>query len=150
MTEKTPKHYIIHESILPESILKTARVKEMLASGEAGNITEAVEKMGIARSTFYKYKDGIFSFFNADNLEIINISMTVKHKPGVLSSVLNCIAGFKGNILTISQNLPLHGMAYVTISLSVEEMNESLETLLFSLQDLPGVKAVDLVGKSSL
>lgn len=142
------KYYMVREDILPESIRKTAMAKEMLARGEAENILDAVDKLGIARSTYYKYKDGVFSFFNAENMEIINISLMLTHKSGVLSGVLNCIASLGANVLTINQNLPLHGVAYVTLSLSIEDMNVTVEVLLAKLAELNGVQQVQLVGKS--
>lgn len=147
MTEEK-KFYIVREDILPESILKTALAKDMLSKGEAENILDAVDKLGMARSTFYKYKDGIFSFFNADNLNIINISLLLKNKPGVLSLVLNSIAEMRGNILTINQNLPLHGVALVTISVSLEGMLVSPDYFIKTLRYLEGVVNVEIVGKT--
>jgi chorismate mutase len=148
MAELEKKIYLVREDILPESILKTALVKEMLANGEAQGVSDAVDKAGIARSTFYKYKDGVFPFLNADNAKIINISLLLKHISGILSGVINCIASFKGNILTINQNLPIHGVAYVTISLSIEEMTVSLDELLIRLGELNGVQKAEIISKS--
>ncbi|QGT99830.1 hypothetical protein SYNTR_1237 [Candidatus Syntrophocurvum alkaliphilum] len=148
MTEKEKKFYIVREDILPESILKTAIAKEMLANGDANNIIEAVDKLSMARSTFYKYKDGVFSFFNADSLNIINISLLLKHIPGILSQVLNCVALNKGNILTINQSLPLHGVAHVTLSISVDELTITIDELLSTLNTIDGVVNVEIVGTS--
>lgn len=142
------KFYMVREDILPDSIYKTALAKEMLAKGEAKNILEAVDKIGIARSTYYKYKDGVFAFFNAENMEIINISLMLTHISGILSGVLNCVAVLGANVLTINQNLPLHGVAYVTLSLNIQDINVSIETLLKELAELKGVQNVQLVGKS--
>jgi chorismate mutase len=82
MPGRDKRFYMVREDILPESILKTAEAKEKLARGEARNIQEAVDGVGIARSTFYKYKDGVFALFNAENFEIVNISLQLKHMPG--------------------------------------------------------------------
>ncbi len=142
------KFYMVREDILPDSIRKTAEAKEMLARGEALNIQEAVDGVGIARSTFYKYKDGVFAIFDAESMEIVNISLLLKHVPGVLSGILNNIASMNGNILTINQNLPMHGAAYLTISISVEEMTVSVDDLLRNLAKADGVLEVEVVGKS--
>ncbi len=142
------KFYLVREDILPESILKTVQAKEMLASGEVDNIMEAVDRLDMARSTFYKYKDGVFSFFNADNLNVINISLLLRNVTGVLSAVSNCIAHLNGNVLTINQNLPLNGVAYVTLSVSMEEANLSVDELLDRLKKIDGVIDVQLIGKS--
>ncbi|MEA1961932.1 MAG: ACT domain-containing protein [Bacillota bacterium] len=142
------KFYMVREDILPESIRKTALAKEMLASGEADNIIEAVDNLGMARSTYYKYKDGVFSFFNADNLNIINLSLLLRNTSGVLSGVLNRVASFRGNILTINQNLPLHGVAQVTLSISVGELEITVDQLIRELNLLEGVINTEIVGKS--
>jgi len=148
MTKAQKRFYLVREDILPESILKTALAKEMLASGEVEGIMEAVERLGMARSTFYKYKDGVFSFFNAESMSILNISLLLRHIPGILSGVLNCIASLQANVLTINQNLPLHGVAYVTLSLNIDEMSVPVEEMLNRLQALEGVLNVEVVGKS--
>lgn len=142
------KYYIVNEEILPEAILKTAQVKEMLARREVENIMEAVDKLGMSRSTYYKYKDGISAFFDAGSLSIINLAMVLNHAAGVLSGVLNMIASYKANVLTINQNLPLHGVAYVTMSLSVEDIEVNVDELLSALERLNGVLQLEIVGRS--
>ncbi|SHG71250.1 chorismate mutase [Thermosyntropha lipolytica DSM 11003] len=145
---KNYNYYLVREDILPESIIKTARVKELLAKGEASNVLEAVNKLGLARSTYYKYKDGVWPFFDAANLHIINVSLLLNHVSGVLSRVLNLVASLKANVLTINQSLPLHGVAYVTLSLSIEEMTVSVDEFLLALNKLEGVIRAEIVGKS--
>ena len=56
MSEKST-FYLVREEILPEAIKKTIKVKEILKRGEIKTINEAVEKMGLSRSAYYKYKD---------------------------------------------------------------------------------------------
>ncbi len=148
MKRDKQKFYIVRGDILPESMYKTALVKEMLARGEAKDVKDAVGKLGLARSTFYKYRDGIFSFFDANSLKILNISLSLEHISGVLSGVLNCIASLNANVLTINQSLPLHDVAYVTLSLSIEEMKVSVDDLLLRLKSLKGVQRVEIVGRS--
>ncbi|HWP96626.1 MAG TPA: ACT domain-containing protein [Syntrophomonadaceae bacterium] len=148
MPRDEKRFFMVREDVLPDSIRKTALVKEMLARGEASNILEAVEQFDIARSTFYKYRDGVCSFFNAENMNIMTISLLLQHISGILSGVLNCIASLNGNILTINQNLPLNGEAMVTISVSAEEMVVTEDEFLLQLRHQPGVVNVELVGRS--
>ena len=54
--------YLVREEILPEAIKKTIKVKEILKRGEARTINEAVEKMGLSRSAYYKYRITSFRF----------------------------------------------------------------------------------------
>lgn len=138
----------VREDILPEAIRKTAQVKELLARGEAATINEAVEKAALSRSAFYKYKDGVFAFFEADRGQIITLTLLLDHRSGVLSTVLNTIAGVKGNILTINQGLPLQGMANASISLETDQLTGGLDALIAALEAVDGVKSVELIGQN--
>ena len=60
------KFYLVQEDILPEAIKKTIKVKEILKLGEVKTINEAVEKMDLSRSAYYKYKAGGISDLDLD------------------------------------------------------------------------------------
>ncbi len=139
MKKNRRKYYVVAEDILPEGILKTVKVKEMMTRGEAASVPEAADKLGIARSTFYKYRDGIFNFFELSTMEITNISLTLDHSPGVLSRVLTEIAKFSGNVLTINQGLPSRGTALVTISVGTEHVTVDPSEIITAFLSLEGV-----------
>lgn len=141
------KFYVVAEDILPAAILKTARVKERLAKGEATTVNEAAAQVGLSRSAFYKYKDGVYPFFRAARDRIITISMLLEHRSGVLSTILNTIAAEQGNILTINQGIPLQGVANVTIAMETAGMAVTIDTLLESLTFIKGVKKVEIIGQ---
>lgn len=146
--EKNIKYYIVADNILPGVIKKTAEVKELLVRGEARTVNDAVEKAGISRSAFYKYRDGVFPFYRAAQNRIVTVSMLLEHKAGVLSTILNTVAAEQGNILSINQGIPLQGLANATISIDTEGMTVSIETLLKSVSLIKGVKRVEVVGQS--
>lgn len=60
MEEKT-KYYLLKQKAVPEVLLKVAEAKKLIASEKAMTIQEATDQLGISRSSFYKYKDDIFS-----------------------------------------------------------------------------------------
>ena len=93
--------YLVREEILPEAIKKTIKVKEILKRGEIKTINEAVERMGLSRSAYYKYKDYVFPFYEASKEKIITLSLLLEHKAGVLSRVLNTVASDSGSIMTM-------------------------------------------------
>lgn len=99
--------FLVREEILPEAIKKTIRVKEMLKRGDARTINEAVEKMELSRSAYYKYKDYVFPFYEASQNKIVTLTLLLEHKKGVLSSVLNTISADSGSVMTINQGIPL-------------------------------------------
>ena len=45
--------------------------------------------------------------------------LQVEDEPGLLSTVLNIIAEFGANILTIHQTIPINGIATLTLSVQV-------------------------------
>jgi chorismate mutase len=128
--------------------VKTAQAKEILAKGKAETINQAVDLVGLSRSAFYKYRDGIFPFYQERKEKIVTINMILDHRSGVLSGVINTIASFNGNILTINQGLPLQGMANVTVSLETAQIEANIPELLKSFLAIPGVLKAELVGQS--
>ena len=147
MTKREEKFYLIRADILPESILKTIEVKKLLDSGEADTVNEAVERIGLSRSAFYKYKDGIFAFNAMMSEEIITVNLTLEHRAGVLSKVLQFIAEKGGNVLTINQTIPLQGIANVAMSVDLAHLLISSTELLDSLQQMAGVRKAMIVGR---
>jgi chorismate mutase len=143
------RYYLIREDILPEGVLKTVQAKELLARGEVKTIHDAVELVGLSRSAFYKYKDGIHSFSKLERNRIVTISMDLEHRAGILSRVLAMIANLEGNVLTIHQTIPLQGMANVVISVETSTMGESIRSLLDQLQAQDGVKRANIIGQGS-
>ncbi len=141
------KYYLIREDILPEGVLKTAQAKELLARGEVKTINDAVEQVGLSRSAFYKYKDGIHPLSKLERERIVTISMDLEHRSGILSKVLAMIANHEGNVLTIHQSIPLQGMANVVISMETSVMGEKVRGLLDQLQLQEGVKRAMIIGQ---
>ena len=146
MTEKST-FYLVKEEILPEAIKKTIKVKEVLKRGEVKTINEAVEKMGLSRSAYYKYKDFVFPFYEASREKIISLSILLEHNAGVLSRVLNTIADDGGSILTINQGIPLQGVANTTLSIETKDLLVDMEALLDKLRMIDGVKRLEVLGQ---
>ena len=142
------KFYLVRADILPEAILKTAQAKDIISKRKVETVNQAVDKVGLSRSAFYKYRDGVFSLQDPLKGTIVSISMLLEHKAGILSQVLNTVAKANANILTINQNIPLQGVGHVTISVEIAQMSVSLDKLLKNLSDLTGVVKLELVGQA--
>ncbi|GIO87124.1 UPF0735 ACT domain-containing protein YszB [Paenibacillus faecis] len=141
------RYYLVREDILPEAVIKTLQVKQLLAVGDAKTVHEAVAQVGLSRSAFYKYKDGIHLLNQIERESIVTISFDLEHRSGILSKVLAQIAGAGGNVLTINQSIPLQGRANVVISVETSRMTEDLDTMMEMLQGIPGVKKTQIVGQ---
>jgi chorismate mutase len=146
MNLKKDRYYIVNSEILPEAIVKTAQVKKLLSRREAATVNEAVKKVGISRSAFYKYKDGVYPVHDTLREEIVTVTMLLEHRSGILSNVLNNIADINGNILTINQGIPLQGVANVSLSIAITQMQETLSSMLKILKSIPGVLEVEFIG----
>ena len=142
------RYYVVREDLLPEGILKTEQAKELLRRGEAATIHEAAERVGLSRSAYYKYKDGVYLLEQASRESIATLSVDLEHRSGVLSKVLGMLAANEGNVLTISQSIPLQGMANVVVSIDTSLINGALPELLEKLRSLDGVKRATVVGRS--
>lgn len=132
---------------MPEALVKTLQVKERLARGEFATVHEATEHVGLSRSAFYKYKDGIFPLSGIDRERIVTISMDMEHRSGVLSRVLSLVASYEGNVLTIHQTIPLQGMANVVLSIETSAGVEALDALVAAMKDTEGVRKAVVIGQ---
>ncbi|PWI58321.1 ACT domain-containing protein [Sulfoacidibacillus thermotolerans] len=139
--------YLIRYSHLPDVIKRTIQVVELLKREPRFSVSDAVRKVGISRSAYYKYKDAAKPFHAAMQGQIVTLALTLQHQPGILSEVLNTLATQKANILTINQSLPLQGNATVILSLETRNLRGELEETLQLLRSVNGVLQVLLVGQ---
>lgn len=130
---------MVHIDVLPEVFIKVVEAKNLLHSGKVDSVADAVKKVGISRSTFYKYHEYVFTLAEGFQGKKATISMTLDHHSGILSKVLEIIALNKGNILTISQSTPIDNKANVTITLDITEMSTTFSTLTQELKSIEGV-----------
>lgn len=72
---------------------------------------------------------------------MVTLIFAVENFPGILSGIILSLARAQANILTINQNIPINGLADVSISLETDMMNVPLETLLNELGRIPGVRS---------
>ena len=138
-------YLIIHKSILPEYFEKVLEVRRMLESGKKKDVSQCVKEVGISRSTYYKYKDFIMEPAALSGGRKAVLSMMLTHEPGVLSSLLSCISHSGASVLTITQSLPIHDRASVTISLDVSALRHDFGGLMQMIEQIPGVENARLL-----
>lgn len=141
----TSKFLMIHTSVLPSVFEKVLEVKELMKSGKVKEITEAVKIIGISRSTYYKYKDYVFAVSENLNTRKVIIALTLDHEPGTLSKILDKVAFYKGNILTINQEIPINNSANVNITFDMSSLNIELNEFLDEIRDMNHVIKLELV-----
>ncbi|SMP68255.1 ACT domain-containing protein [Anoxynatronum buryatiense] len=147
MEQEKHTYYLVHHQALPEVLLKTVQVNEMLSKGKANTIYEAVEQAGISRSAYYKYRHHVFPFYEMSKGRIITLAMLLDHVSGCLLEVLKEIARVNGSVVTINQNIPYLQVANVTVSLETMDLTVNIETLIQRLRKINGIHEVKIVGK---
>ena len=145
MNDHNAKLYIVEANVLPEIFIEVSRAKELLETGEVSTVAEAVSRVGISRSAFYKYKDAIRPFRSMKRDQVITLSVIMRDKLGTLSSVLAIFAGINANILTINQSIPTSGVAIVTISFVPEDPSVTMDMLRARIEELPAVIRIELL-----
>ena len=138
-------YLIIHKSILPDYYEKVLQAKRILEEGKVKEVSQAVKMAGISRSTYYKYKDYILEPSDMEGGRKAVLSMLLSHEPGILSSVLAHISACGCSVLTITQNLPIHGFASVTMVLDISGAPGTIGQLLDDVRLIPGVEQPKLV-----
>ena len=140
------KFYLVREDVLPEAMKKTLDAKEMIERGKAESVWDAVQKVDLSRSAFYKYRDTVFPFHTVVKERLITLFFHLEDRSGTLSHLLGVVASSGCNVLTIHQTIPLQGRANVTLSLNVTEMGVEIEELLGRLRKLEFVEKVEVLG----
>lgn len=139
---KNNDYLVVHKSILPEYLDQVIEARELI-NDKGYSITEACKLQNISRSTFYKYKDFVYKFTkNSSNKVLFNIK-TIDEK-GILSSILKVVTESNGNIITINQDLPVDGSAYISIAIDVTDLSVLVDELKENIKTITGVKSVNV------
>lgn len=138
-------YLIVHKSILPEYYEKVLECRRLMEGGKVREVSQAVRQVGISRSTYYKYKDYIFEPSDLTGSRKAVFSMMLDHEPGVLSGLLKCLSDLGASVLTITQSLPIHNKASVTISIDITNVTESADALSARLSSLPGLDNLKMI-----
>lgn len=145
---KKREFYIVDKKILPTSIQKVIEVNDLIQQEKISKY-EAIKKIGISRSTYYKYKDYIRPFFESGRDTVFSLYLSMDDHPGVLSAILDIISDSHLNILTIIQNIPVDNIAAATIALQTkEELLRDVEACLEQIRAVEGVRDIRIIGNN--
>ena len=139
-TENQQEYYLVSKNAMPEVFLKVIEVKQRLNTGEFASVNEAVRNVGISRSAYYKYKDSVLPFYEATNGKKVTVLISVENFRGILASVIGIISNSRANILTINQNIPINGVADISISFDTDSMLGTVEDILNDISRVAGVR----------
>ena len=141
------KYFVVKQKAIPEVLLKVVEAKRLLESEKVLTIQEAVDAVGISRSSFYKYKDDIFPFHDNSQGTTITLTFQMDDEPGILLDVLKIIAEYRANILTIHQSIPINGIASLTLSIQVLQTTGDISRMIEQLEGQTSVHHVKILAK---
>ena len=126
---------------------KGDEVQKLLDSKKAVSVLEATEMVGISRSSYYKYKDDIFPFYDNAKGKTITMVLQMDDEQGLLSDLLHIVAIYKANILTIHQSIPVNNVATLTLSVEVRPDTGNISHMVEEMEENSGVHNVKIIAR---
>ena len=145
--EEKSKYFVVKQKAVPEVLLKVVEAKKLLESERVITVQEATDRVGISRSSFYKYKDDIFPFYDNAKGKTITLVMQMDDEPGLLSDLLHIVAVYHANILTTHQSIPVNGVATLTLSVEVLESTGNVSRMVEDMEEKHGVHYVKILAR---
>lgn len=141
------KYFVVREKAVPEVLLKVVEAKRLLDTKRAETVQEAADQVGISRSSFYKYKDDIFPFRDNVKGKTLTFVLQIEDEPGFLSEILNVVAEYNANILTIHQSIPINGVATLTLSVEVLADTGDISNMIDTIEGKSGVQYLKILAR---
>ena len=145
--EGTNVYYVVKKGAVPEVLLKVVEANRLIDTQKAASVQEAVDMVGISRSSYYKYKDDIFPFHDSAQGTTLTLSCQMNDEPGLLSDVLKVVAEFKANILTIHQSIPINGIASLSLSIQILAATGDVSEMIQEMEKKNGVHSVKVLAR---
>ena len=145
--EDKSKYFVVKQRAVPEVLLKVVEAKKLLETVRAITVQEAADRVGISRSSFYKYKDDIFPFYDNTKGKTITLVVQMDDKQGLLSDLLHVVAVYRANILTIHQSIPVNGIASLTLSVDVLPDTGDVEQMVASIESQDGIHYLKILAR---
>ena len=140
-------YYLVKERAIPEVLIKVLEAKKLLSEDRNMSIIQATDKVGISRSSFYKYKDDIFPFDDSSKGRNITLSIQISDEMGLLSELLAVVAKYHANILTIHQTIPVSGVATISLSIEVLKDTGDLSKMVDEIGNLDGIFDIKILAR---
>ena len=145
MQEEKRNFYLVAAEALPETLQKTAQIKALLNQDPHLTVNEAVDKIGLSRSAFYKYRDSIFPYVKMVKERILTLVIVSESDVQILAECLRVITEADCQVLTINRGLPVQNTAKATLVVDTREMRQEVESLLEKLYEIPKVREIEIL-----
>ena len=127
--------------------MKVVEAKKLLESEQVMTVQEAAERVGISRSSFYKYKDDILPFYDNTKGKTVTFVMQMDDRQGLLSDLLHVVAVYRANILTIHQSIPINCVATLTLSVEVRADTGNVARMVEEMEEQRGIHYVKILAR---
>ena len=127
---------IIDKSILPEHFGMIIEIKELVNNGL--KISDACKKVGLSRSTFYKYKDFVFLTSGLTNKKA-NILVKMKEQ-GSFIELLTLLDEMNIQSLNIHKEGLVNGVQEIFLTLSTNNIVMDFNDVIKDIRRLNSVK----------
>ncbi len=141
------RYFVVRDKAVPDVLLKVVQAKKILNENKSMTVSDAVKRIGISRSSFYKYQNYIFPFNDTAIGRTMTLSIEMIDTPGVLSDILQVVASYNANILTIHQSIPINGVASTSLSVELFSEAPSASAMVEEMERIEGVQDVSIVGR---
>lgn len=147
MSEDKSKYFVLKQKAVPEVLLKVVEAKKLLESERVMTVQDATDQVGISRSSFYKYKDDIFPFYDNAKGKTVTFVVQMDDEQGLLSDLLHTVAVYKANILTIHQSIPVNGIATITMSVEVKTNTGNISKMMEEIEVMRGIHYMKILAR---
>ena len=141
------KYYVVRDKALPEVLQKVAEAKQLLDKNRTMTVQEATERLGLSRSSFYKYKDDIAPFSDNTRGKTVTLVIQMEDEPGLLSDLLHVVSDYRANILTIHQSIPINGIASLTLSVEILATTGDISAMMQDIEIQCGVQYIKILAR---
>lgn len=142
MKKEEGRFYLVDLQILPEAIKKAIKVKEMLKDGTCGSINEAVQKVKMSRSAYYKYKDHVAPACDSERDRIVVLFVIMSDDFAVFNKMIRRIGKDKNHILSLNRTISAGKTVSVTLTMKTEESLVNLQYMKDAIQAMKGIQSV--------
>ena len=132
---------IIDKSILPEHFGMVIEIKELINNGY--KISDACKKVGLSRSTFYKYKDYVFLTSGLNNKKA-NLLVKMKEK-GSFIELLTFLEELNIKTLNIHKEALVNGVQEIFLTVSTDNITADFNDVVKDMRRVNCVKEVLLL-----
>ena len=142
-------YFVVRTKALPTVLKKVVEVKSLIESEKGISIAEATERAGISRSSFYKYKEDIFPFYDSTKGKTVTLVIQMRDELGYLSKICSKISEYRANILTIHQSIPINSIVTLTVSIEVREDTSDINTMIREIEEWPNIQYVKILSQEN-